>query len=134
MTSLRSALTRYVGIRQGLGYKYNGPAQRLSDFVTFMEQQGADVIQPSWRCPGRHCRPIDIPHGRYGSRTCAVSHVMSSILTRGRKSRQSIFFRRFDVPSPTYTATRRSPPFYQQPCSYRQAMGFAGGPIIVSSA
>jgi integrase len=81
MTSLRSALARYIGIRQGLGYKYTGPAQRLSDFVTFMEQQGADVIttklalswatlppdrHPSWsirltdvRCFARHVVHID---------------------------------------------------------------------------
>ncbi len=81
MTSLRSALERYVSIRQGLGYKYDQPARRLSDFVTFMEQQGTDIIttklalawatlppdrQPSWsirltdvRCFARHVVHID---------------------------------------------------------------------------
>lgn len=81
MTSLRSTLERYVSIRQGLGYKYDKPAQRLSDFVTFMEQQGADIIttklalawatlppdrHPSWsirltdvRCFARHVAHFD---------------------------------------------------------------------------
>ena len=81
MTNLRSALERYISIRQGLGYKYNQPARRLSAFVTFMEQHGADVIttklalawatllpdrQPSWsirltdvRCFARHVIHID---------------------------------------------------------------------------
>ena len=81
MTSLRSALEHYISIRQGLGSKYIQPARRLSDFVTFMEQQGADVIttklalawatlppdrQPSWsirltdvRCFARHLVHID---------------------------------------------------------------------------
>jgi uncharacterized protein YndB with AHSA1/START domain len=81
MTSLRSALEHYISIRQGLGYKYVQPARRLPDFVTFMEQQGADVIttksalawatlppdrRPSWsirltdvRCFARHLVQID---------------------------------------------------------------------------
>lgn len=33
MSRLRTALNRYVGMRQGLGYKYDGPARRLSEFV-----------------------------------------------------------------------------------------------------
>lgn len=62
MSRLRTALQRYVGMRQGLGYKYHGPARRLSDFVTFMEARGAETVttalamkrvtligrQPSW--------------------------------------------------------------------------------------
>lgn len=63
MSSLRSVLECYINIRRGLGYKYHQPAKRLSDFVTFMEKQGAEVIttkralawatlspdrQPSW--------------------------------------------------------------------------------------
>ena len=81
MTNLRSELDRYVSLRQGLGYKYNQPAQRLSDFVSFMEQQGAQTIttklalawvtkpparQPTWsirlsdvRCFARHVAQID---------------------------------------------------------------------------
>jgi hypothetical protein len=44
MSQLRSTLDRYVHMRQGLGYKYEGPARRLSDFVGFMEAQGAQTI------------------------------------------------------------------------------------------
>lgn len=62
MSRLRTALERYIGMRQGLGYKYDGPAKRLSEFVAFMEARGAEAIttdlamewvtsmgrQPSW--------------------------------------------------------------------------------------
>ena len=44
MSQLRSALERYVHMRQGLGYKYEGPACRLSDFVGFMEARSAKTI------------------------------------------------------------------------------------------
>ncbi|MEI8696903.1 tyrosine-type recombinase/integrase [Mesorhizobium sp. ISC15] len=75
MSRLRTALERYVGMRQGLGYKYHGPARRLSDFVTFMEARGTETVttalamkwvtligrQPSWsirltdvRCFAQH--------------------------------------------------------------------------------
>lgn len=75
MSRLRTALERYVQMRQGLGYKYDGPARRLSDFVNFMEVRGAETItaalamewvtrigkQPSWairltdvRCFAQH--------------------------------------------------------------------------------
>lgn len=80
MSRLRIALERYVGMRQGLGYKYHGSARRLSDFVTFMEARGAGTIttalamewvtsigrQPSWsirltdvRCFARHLAHFD---------------------------------------------------------------------------
>jgi integrase len=80
MSRLRPALERYVGMRQGLGYKYHGPARRLSDFVTFMEARGAETIttalamewvtligrQPSWsirltdiRCFAQHLAHFD---------------------------------------------------------------------------
>lgn len=44
MSRLRIALERYVGMCQGLRYKYHGPARRLSDFVTFMEARGVETI------------------------------------------------------------------------------------------
>ncbi|MEI8702936.1 tyrosine-type recombinase/integrase [Mesorhizobium sp. ISC15] len=80
MSRLRTALERYVGMRQGLGYKYHGPARRLSDFVTFMEARGAETVttalamkwvtligrQPSWsirltdvRCFAQHLAHFD---------------------------------------------------------------------------
>ena len=60
MTGLRSALERYVSMRQGLGYKYQHQARRLADFVSYMEQQNATVITTklavAWATlpPGRH--------------------------------------------------------------------------------
>lgn len=80
MSRLRTALERYVGMRQGLGYKYHGPARRLSDFVTFMEARDAETIttalamewvtsigrRPSWsirltdvRCFAQHLAHFD---------------------------------------------------------------------------
>ena len=44
MTGLRSALKRYVSMRQGLGYKYRDQARDLSDFVSFMEARKATTI------------------------------------------------------------------------------------------
>lgn len=45
MTSLRSALTQYLSMRQGLGYKYQQQARRLSEFVSFMEEHNATTIR-----------------------------------------------------------------------------------------
>ncbi|MGG7582260.1 tyrosine-type recombinase/integrase [Rhizobium sp. Nf11,1] len=80
MSRLRTALERYVGMRQGLGYKYDGPARRLSEFVAFMEARNAETIttdlamewvtlmgrQPSWsirlvdvRCFAQHLSHFD---------------------------------------------------------------------------
>ena len=44
MTDLRSALDRYLGMRKGLGYKYQHQTQRLADFVSFMEKREAATI------------------------------------------------------------------------------------------
>jgi integrase len=44
MTGLRSALERYLSMRQGLGYKYRDQASRLRDFVSFMEARKAKTI------------------------------------------------------------------------------------------
>jgi integrase len=44
MTDLRSALERYLNMRQGLGYKYQHQARRLADFVSFMEKLRAKTI------------------------------------------------------------------------------------------
>lgn len=80
MSRLRRALERYVCMRQGLGYKYDSPARRLSDFVSFMEARGAETItvalamewvtkigrQPTWairltdvRCFAQHLAHFD---------------------------------------------------------------------------
>jgi integrase len=44
MTDLRSALKRYLSMRQGLGYKYRNQARDLGDFVSFMETRKATTI------------------------------------------------------------------------------------------
>jgi len=44
MTNLRSTLERYVNMRQGLGYKFQRQAQRLDDFISFMEKRKAVTI------------------------------------------------------------------------------------------
>jgi integrase len=44
MTDLRTTLERYVNMRQGLGYKFQRQAQRLADFVSFMEKRKAVTI------------------------------------------------------------------------------------------
>ncbi len=60
MTNLRSALERYLSLRQGLGYKYQQQARRLADFVSFMEARNAATITTTlaveWATlpPGRH--------------------------------------------------------------------------------
>lgn len=80
MSRLRRALERYVCMRQGLGYKYDSPARRLSDFVSFMEARGTETItvalamewvtkigrQPTWairltdvRCFAQHLAHFD---------------------------------------------------------------------------
>jgi integrase len=60
MTDLRSALERYLIMRQGFGYKYQKQARRLADFVSFMEARKATTITTKlaleWATlpPGRH--------------------------------------------------------------------------------
>ena len=44
MSGLRSALERYLSMRQGLGYEYQHQARRLGDFVSFMEKRKATTI------------------------------------------------------------------------------------------
>ena len=51
MTSLRSALERYLSMRQGLGYKYQHQARRLADFVSFMEKRRATTITTKLAIP-----------------------------------------------------------------------------------
>lgn len=60
MTDLRSALERYLSLRQGLGHKYQQQARRLTDFVAFMATRKATTITTKlaveWATlpPGRH--------------------------------------------------------------------------------
>jgi hypothetical protein len=66
MTELRSALERYLNMRQGLGYKYQHQARRLADFVSFMETHKAATITTKLAWHGRPCHPIDMLPGPYG--------------------------------------------------------------------
>ena len=66
MTSLRSALERYLSMRQGLGYKYLHQARRLADFVSFMEKRKATTITTKLAMTGRHCHLIGTHPGRCG--------------------------------------------------------------------
>jgi hypothetical protein len=65
MTDLRSALERYLSMRQGLGYKYQQQARRLVEFVSFMETRPRPSPR-SWPWRGRHCHPIDTRPGLCG--------------------------------------------------------------------
>jgi len=44
MTTLSSALDKYLSMRKGLGYKYEHQTRRLDDFVAFMEKRKAKTI------------------------------------------------------------------------------------------
>lgn len=44
MSALRQALTRYVLMRRGFGYRYDSEERCLGDFVTFMDAAQATVI------------------------------------------------------------------------------------------
>src|SRR5688572_8999600 len=44
MSALRQALTRYVSMRRGLGYRYRSEERCLGDFVAFMDAAQATVI------------------------------------------------------------------------------------------
>ena len=61
MSSLRSALQRYIGLHRGLGHQFQWQEHRLTDFVSFMENHRATVITYKlaleWATlpAGRHC-------------------------------------------------------------------------------
>ena len=44
MTTLRSALDRYVNMRRGFGYKFQKQARLLTNFVSFMEERKTTTI------------------------------------------------------------------------------------------
>ncbi len=44
MTALRQALTRYVRMRHGFGYRYRDEERRLGDFAACMDAAQATVI------------------------------------------------------------------------------------------
>ena len=65
MTSLRSALDRYLSMHKGLGYKYEHQTRRLADFVAFMEKRKTRLITTKlameWATlpvPGHSCETV----------------------------------------------------------------------------
>jgi len=76
MTNLRSALHRYLSLRQGLGYKYQQQARRLADFVSFME--GA-------QCRGHH---HDVGRG-VGDAAARATRVLGFAVDRRARFRTS---------------------------------------------
>jgi hypothetical protein len=66
MTSLQSALERYLSMRQGLGYKYQHQARRLANFVSFMEKRKAATITTKLAVAWQHCHPIGTHPGLCG--------------------------------------------------------------------
>jgi integrase len=70
MTGLRSALDRYLSVRQGLGYKYHQQARRLSDFVSFMEKHNATTITTKLAVTW-----ATLPPDRHASWTLRLTHV-----------------------------------------------------------
>jgi len=44
MSALRSALQKYVAMRRGFGFKFEGPEQRLRRFIDFMESHCASIV------------------------------------------------------------------------------------------
>jgi hypothetical protein len=70
MTGLRSALERYLSMRQGLGYKYQHQARRLADFVSFMEEHEAATITTKLTVAWVTLPPD--PHASWALRLAAV--------------------------------------------------------------
>jgi integrase len=70
MTSLRSALERYLSMRQGLGYKYHHQTRRLTDFVTFMEKRKATTITTKLAMEW-----ATLPPDRYATRALRLTDV-----------------------------------------------------------
>ena len=44
MNTLRKAVREYLAMRRNLGFKMHGVDKPLLDFITFLEQRGADYI------------------------------------------------------------------------------------------
>jgi len=81
MNALREAVTGYLALRRGLGFKLRDAGIGLLDFVSFLEQQGAASIttalalewaqQPSSARPAEWARRLSYVRGfaRYHSAT-----------------------------------------------------------------
>ena len=76
MTTLRSALDRYVNMRQGFGYKFQKQARLLTNFVSWRSERPRPSPRSS-RQPGQRSHPIVTRPGSCDWLLYAVSHAMS---------------------------------------------------------
>jgi hypothetical protein len=125
MTSLRSALERYLSMRQGLGYKYHHQTRRLTDFVTFMEKRKATTITTKLAMEWATLPPDR--HATWALRLTDVRGFARHVANIEPKTEVP------SAPSPIFTATRRSMRCWQRRWFCRQKMGCADGPTIICS-
>jgi len=71
MSSLQAALEDYLATRRALGYKMEGPARALRDFVSFLDQEGAEVITIEGALRWAR-KPEGVHPSRWGSRLSMV--------------------------------------------------------------
>jgi hypothetical protein len=77
MTTLRTALDRYVNMRQGFGYKFQKQARLLTDFVSFMGERKATTITTKLAVAWQRSHPIVTHPGSCDWLLSAVSLAMS---------------------------------------------------------
>ena len=53
MTALDDAAADYLAFRRAFGHKLTSHERLLSDFVTYLNQHGADTVTTTWRSHGR---------------------------------------------------------------------------------
>ena len=72
MTVLKAALADYLALRRSLGYKLERGSELLTDFVAYLDQQGADhvTVEARHHLGDAACEPrfaLAGPAPRYGS-------------------------------------------------------------------
>ena len=99
MNTLRKAVREYLAMRRNLGFKMHGVDKPLLDFITFLEQRGADYItdqlaltwaqQPSTAKPAEWARRLRYVRGfaRHHSATDPRTQVPPSSLLPHRPQR-----------------------------------------------
>ena len=131
MTDLQSTLERYVNMRQGLGYKFQRQAQRLADFVSFMEKRKAVTITTKLAVKWATLPPDR--NASWALRLAAVRGIARHVASLNPKTEVPPPGILPSVLSPMFTATRRSMRCWQLRWACRQQMGCADGPTTVSS-
>ena len=88
MSPLRDAVEDYLRMRRVLGYKLEGPGRQLEQFVSYLEQTGAQTVTienaVAWAT-----RPVEADPGigARGCRWCASSPVTCRQSTRPARCR-----------------------------------------------